>query len=262
MFTMKKQGLSSAIVVLCGVLVLAASATAVTVDLFEEGQLLSQHQDAGDPSILKVGKVWDSSINANIYPDLDWSLETGLVDVLGGSRYVQLDLIEPSPSTDADNYSNAQIVISGGYLDFSNPSGFKTKLSLVYDNNGNGLGNIDFTDGGDSDAVLIKLLSSDLGGEFTVIATDVNGTTSQLKQAPVVNPGDPPVIMAFRFVDFDVPTFDWTAVKAIEYQFDALTSGDYQIDLLGTGTIPEPMTMSAVFASLAGLGGYLRRRRS
>ena len=55
-------------------------------------------------------------------------------------------------------------------------------------------------------------------------------------------------------------------IDSILYTFDSRPAdtggGDYAIKLLESGIIPEPLTVLGVFGGLAGLAGYVRRRRA
>ena len=73
------------------------------------------------------------------------------------------------------------------------------------------------------------------------------GQPLQIRLVALRDPNDP----AFTWQDPDPINSDYVKYAA----FDAVT-----LDGVSTGVIPEPMTMLAVGMSVAGLGGYIRRR--
>lgn len=254
---------------------LTAPASALTViDDFTEGGL---------PLKVEIDLPFGG---ASVIP-YDYTFETGLTSVLGGTRKMELELEAGSPGSDTNG--DAKIFALEGKLIYSNDDGVNSFLTLTYDadgmantapgtavypipggtvvnklvHDGPGLG-ADLAQGGANVSVLIDILSTDLSGDIMVTVVDSGGTVAE-KAETFVSQGAGTI--AFNFVDFAVTdvgddgVVNWSNIDSVQFVFDPIEAGDMTFSILGTGTIPEPLTMLAVGSAIAGVGGYIRRRR-
>jgi hypothetical protein len=179
-------------------------------------------------------------------------------DLLGGSRKVDLSWV----SGNDGGSGRAILNPANHYINFQNSEDVKSNLVLTYDGDcvSNGFADTDFTDGGSSDSILVLYLGADFGS--TVIVTVYDGVKSATQT--MLSPAGPST-EAFLFSGFTpsggFTPGSWTSINKVIVEIDSVPSGDYKIDLLGTGVIPEPLTMLGVFLGLGSLGAYIRRRR-
>ncbi len=250
---------------------LTTPASALTViDDFSDGgvpPLSVSARVAGDPEAPESG--WAGG-------DIDYSstFETGLSGVLGGTRKMELEL---QTVTGTYKEGTAYVDRALGVVEYSNASGVDSVLTLTYDaddsgnvdgdgklvHDGGGLA-ADLSQGGANVSVLIEILSTDLNGDIMVTVVDGGGTVAERAETFVSQGAG---TIAFDFADFvvlnggDDGVVDWTDIDTVQFVFDPIEAGDMTFSILGTGTIPEPLTMLAVGSAVVGVGGYIRRRR-
>jgi hypothetical protein len=223
----------------------AQPAAAVTVDHFVDG-------------------AFNISISAS-GPDVT-SLNSG--SMIGGYRYTDLSWTSGTPTS----YSESARVVTGGtVLIWEEGDSIKGKLSILYNANGGGLGSgsgVDVTDGG---AALQWLFACPVGGgdasTFDTTITAITTTGTEKWTGTFSGYGTFAMLFASGSVVSGTP--DLTKVTSIQYMFDSakggvggVGGGDYSFDLLGTGTIPEPVTMCGMLLGITGLVRYTRRRRA
>jgi len=179
--------------------------------------------------------------------------------LLGGVRQVNLTWV-------SGNHGGSGTVLldpANSYLNYANTPGVDSKLLLTYNGGDatNGFADTDFTDSGASDSILVKYLFSDLGS--TVKITVFDGVTSATQSMTAPSGAS---IEAFLFTGFTPSggfnASSWNSINQVIVEVDSVNAGDYKIDLLGSGTIPEPVTMCGMLLGITGLVRYTRRRRA
>jgi hypothetical protein len=191
----------------------------------------------------------------------DSQLASGAVsgDILLDSRFVELQL-ENNTGLTASTKANPPT----GQFAWSNESGVDSIAMLTWDDNGSGLGGLDLTDSGASDAILISLVDIDLTAELTFTIEDTGGGVSIL-EVNGLSPGE----IKFPYASF-AGSADFTSVNSIKLTLDGPESVDVTLDLLETSTIipppitaiPEPTSILSFAGLLAvALGAVALRRR-
>jgi len=223
---------------------LPSTCWALTIDTFEVGQFSLTVLAPGQ------GSATQSSLN--------------LTKVIGGEREVTLNWSGPS-----DGYGSAVSVASvpsdPPMLAWDEGDSIYGWLKLVYDGAGSaGLGGADLTDLGTSPQMLVELRGDhplDVKITLTETAAEGGSSHSETKTVNLTNVLVS-VIEPFNLSDFSSAGVNTSKIDKIEYLFTSDPAGDYEIRLLESGVIPEPLTMLAVFTGVTGLAGYLRKRRS
>jgi len=220
---------------LAGLAVLAVMATpagAVIIDHFDQGTSFNL-------------TTWGLPLSPPPVTTATWT-ESGLTNVLGGTRNV--DLTWMGGDNGGHNHLDFQAVNS--YVNLDDDVTLVARLKLSY-----AFSATDFTDGGTSNSVLVRFLASDLGSTTKVTLTDSLAGTGSLTVLTPSGPSDE----IFLFSLFS-GSLDFTKITSVVYQIDTVPSGDYRIDLLGSGYVPEPVTMAGLVLGIGGLVGYARRR--
>ena len=191
---------------------------------------------------------------------------SSLTNVIGGEREVTLNWTGPTSGyiVGTDD-AVANVPSSPPILSWNEDDGIYGWLKLVYDGTGStGLGGVDLTDAGTSPQMLVDFQMIDQDADVKITLTDTAATpvSHSVTKTVDVTGYTTNLIVAFELSDFATAGVDTTKIDKIEYLFTSTAAGDYQIRLLESGIIPEPLTMLAVFTGVTGLAGYLRKRRS
>lgn len=237
-------------VVGCAVLMTATSASAVMIDDFSDGGFSISVQDGyvGPPPPDRLPQVATDD-------------QDSLTNVLGGRRRVTLTWQQGDGSSVKD--ITATVEESVARLGFDADSGdpdYKGTLLVEYLGGSAAAAaskddvDADLTDGGTWSGIGLYSLSSDGTADVTLTLTDMSSNTFSVTFVDVDSPG-------MIFWDFD----DFTGVDETHIGFVSLLIqgdliGDYSYSSLESA-IPEPLTMLGMFAGIAGIGGYLRKRR-
>jgi hypothetical protein len=178
------------------------------------------------------------------------------VDLLGGNRKVNLDWLSGNHGGSA----GVSLYPANHYLNYSDTAGVTSKLVLTYDGNDvtNGFADTDFTDGGTSNSILVQFIDADFGSTVKVTVYDGVNVASLSMLSPAG-----PSVESFLYTNFSggFTLANWQSINKVVVEIDGVAAGDYKIDMIGSGTIPEPLTMLGTFLGLGSLGAYIRRRR-
>ncbi len=175
-------------------------------------------------------------------------------DAIGGSRTLAI-LGFPTDGDATSEGAQLQVAVPPGAIGHSQdafaPGG---RSKVTWDANGAGLGGLDLTDGGKSDAIVMELVFVDDGNvEVTFTVMDSAGATSEM------------VVDSMAIGQNVLPYTGFTGgaaltdVHSVMMTFDVGQSGDVIIDLLETNLVPEPT--AAMLLSTVGLGVIWRRKR-
>jgi hypothetical protein len=188
---------------------------------------------------LDLNAVGSSSQTANGNPG----------DIIGGDRDVELTVLSTTGLSASVNANPP-----AGVLAWSNASQVQSTAMLTWDDGG-GLGGIDLTEGGASDAILMELIEIDLTAELTFSVTDTAGGLSSLVLSGLA-PGE----LKFGFSSF-TGSADFASVDSISLTFAGPSAVDAVVDLVATSTVnvPEPSTIATLGIGLAGMG-FMRKR--
>ena len=243
---LKRAGLVI-IVIACAMLMSASQASAVVIDHFNVTQGNVNH-------LLRVSEF---SETPEFFPQVDSFTDSVVsVDLLGGCRKVTLTWLTGNHGGSAA----ASVFPANDYFNYSNTSGVTSKVVLTYDGDNvtDGFANTDFTDGGGSDSILVRYIEADFGSTVIVTVYDGVNVASQTLLSP-----SGASVQDFQFSGFSggFTTANWQSINKVVVEIDGVIAGDYKIDLLGSGTIPEPLTMAGMFLGLGSLGAYIRKRR-
>lgn len=169
------------------------------------------------------------------------------------------------------------MIATTGSLSYGHIAGSEGTGRIIWDGidgdpllNPTGLGGLDFTDGGASDAFGLSILLNDFAAPLTLIAySDAANFSTATVLLPGNIPPDPLEILTILFTDF-VPTgsgADFANIGALELLIDgsAVSALDLElgfIQTLGTIPVPEPSTSVLLLGGLLGIACTKRRRRS
>ena len=229
----------------CAMLLSASQAKAVLIDHFIDGDFtLAVAFNGAAASAQQTGSMLGGYRDVTLIAD-------------GGSSQSEHAIVNQNP---AIGYPS--------HLSWSEDDSIYGRLILKYDANGGGL-NSEFTDGGASTQLLVGYETDGHRVDLTVeVVTGLGTTGQQTATASVTIPASPiggtAVIPFSAFVannalinltDLDRITYTFNSSQAVGY------GGDYYFDLLGSGTVPEPVTMLGMFLGLGSVGAYIRKRR-
>lgn len=195
----------------------------------------------------------DAFISVTSFPTLPASVNQPYANALGGSRTLLI-----AAATGAGN--GPSLSVSGGLLLIGNPPNAGSTGAVVWDNNGNGLGGIDLTEGGLDDAIELEITEIDVGSitlQFFVEDTFANKATLTFRDLVVGR-------QAFLFTDFvqnsaNTNDVDFTAIDDAQLRYATGSNVDVTLDLILTRQgVPIPGTVALLGIGLVGLG--LRRR--
>ena len=225
-----------------GGLIVAGSAQAIVIDNFNSG--------SGMVSSAIPGPV---------------NFGTAAGDALANSRTLEI-IGFPTNADPLSMGAELEVAAPPGRLGHSQdafaPGG---RSRVLWDANGGGLGGLDLTDGGASNAIKMDLISIDVGNVgVELFVEDTGGTVSSL-----VLPGLAPGTNEFLFTDF-VGGADFSMVESVMMEITASTTSDAVFDLIETndvppppgprGEVPEPVTATLGLMGLGALAHATRRR--
>lgn len=180
-------------------------------------------------------------------------------DVLGGYRILTVE------RTSSNSGQVSGDVNLSALQTFSYASGPSTtgKATLLYDNNGAGLGGVDITQGGA--IALVGQYGSDLGAVFTFSVTDTANMTS------TANLNVPGTGSSSTFTNFNIPFSSLSgvnlmSVKSISLLLDGSNTPDVDVSLrllrfdIPTN-VPEPGSVALLIGGALSGAVVLRRRR-
>lgn len=182
----------------------------------------------------------------------DSDSQTGLA-VIGGRRDVTLTLDVANPAH-AQGTAEVADVTPDHYLSYSNDAGVESVLLLEYPILTNSGATVDMI-AANCFSLQIEFLISDLGSAITFQVDDGGGGSDSVTKNAIAGPNT----FVFGFNEF--VGVDFSDVAYISLMIDGVSEGDYRIDSLECGVVPEPMTMLGLFLGLGGVGAYIRKRR-
>jgi len=161
-------------------LMLAGQAQAFLIDSFNDSNDNSASNTGGDCVDVIAGVTTGQCVGTSSANKTTFSkdVDTGLTEVTGGTRDIEIrgTAFGSGFATYGVDEDNTNV------MDYSNPSGFTTKIITTYDgdatqgNFGTGLGGVDLTDAGQADALRWLVTSLDLNLLVTVLFEDTDGT--------------------------------------------------------------------------------------
>ena len=178
--------------------------------------------------------------------------------IVGGVR--ETSLTNSSGGGPVDLFTKVGTGIPDSVMAYAAAPGVKGDFGLLYNAGGPGLGGVDLTDGGTSNAFDIAVNFSDFPSDIYIEVVD---TTSAFFFAgpfplPGLVPGGAPVSVPVPFAAF--PGVDFSSVDGLFFGVDAPIAADLELLFLDTTFIvPEPSTM--VCLSMGGAVLLVRRKR-
>jgi hypothetical protein len=183
----------------------------------------------------------------------DSDSQTGLA-VLGGRRDVLLTRDVAGGGVQEGSANNVDVSPSH-YLNYSNDAGVESTLLLEYPILANSGSTYDM-EGDGCLSLLIEFLISDLGSHITFTVEDGDSDSDSVTKPAVAGPN----VFVFDFTEF-AAAVDFDDVAYVALEIDGVSEGDYRIDAIECGVIPEPITMLGLVFGLGGVGAYIRKRR-
>ena len=192
------------------------------------------------------------------------STTDGLTGVIGGARTMRISVL----TSDFGLRSSLNVSGSGeGTLSLGNDSGQNGVGTVIWDANGEGLGGIDLTNGGTLPYLQSRILASDLDLGFRIDITETaaeGGSTAFW----TTNLGPGVSYVNQLLANFNnSANVNFSKVDKIVLTLSGPFAQDATLDnlevtnTLGAASVPEPLTLLSVFASVSGLGAYISRRR-
>lgn len=218
--------------------------------------------------------------------------QTGLTDVLGGSRKLQIDSTSLIPPSNPLIRTTIQVTPSNGELSISNASGVNSQTTSRYDAGGVGLNNTLDGQGNSlgnwlTGRYAIDYFALNVTSLDTTIAISLrlgfgNGKVGSVTRNVVIqgsnivvqnNPTLPGVladfygssVALFSLTEFlgqsGITLQDFQSVSFAELKFTGATAFDGSVDLLEGVEIPEPsLTLSLFALSTLGVASTLKRK--
>lgn len=237
-------------VLMAASMLFAAQAQAIAVvDHFEQG-LFHLYVDNGVQGPELPHQTFDSDN------------QVGLTQVMGGRRYAELRHVSGGGSTRAAT-GDIPNVLPDHYLDYSNTASFESVLTLYYGklpgalSLGTDVALGDLTLGGQNNVVAVKYLWSDLGATTKILLVDNMANSYEVAIATLSGPS----YLLFNLGTYQANGVDVTNIDYMRITFEGKPAGDYTIDSVELGFVPEPLTMVGVAMGIGGLARYTRKRR-
>ncbi len=222
------------LVVLAGVVLIAASAQAAIIDDFTEGSVMV----SDSPLLTAPASVSQDSLDP--------------AHVMGGKRTMTF-----SSDTTGMAVAYAYVESDPGLLAIATPSTFEADLTLLWDG-----GPMDIIPNGEN-AIEVTVDNADHAGKMTITLTDTDGSIVAVEKSFSAASNFALLFTEADFadpaneIDYGTDGFDPTMTQSIELLLDGSPAGDYQLSLVQT--VPEPATMAILM--LGGLGALTSRRR-
>jgi hypothetical protein len=237
-------------VLAAGLLLAASQAQAITVvDDFEEGFF---------------DLFVDDGVSGPYFTTFDSDDQQGLTSIMGNRRRAELAYVAGTGiGRSSDAHVNNQVAPDDHWIDYSTSTLFESQLKLYYGKlpGGLSLGSDialgDLTLSGANDIINLKYLASDLGSTTTVTLVDSSAVSYSKGISTVSGPSN----LKWKLSDFAANGVDVTDIDYMIITLDGKPSGDYTIDGVELGFIPEPLTMIGVAMGVGGLVRYTRKRR-
>jgi hypothetical protein len=199
--------------------------------------------------------------------------------IIGGERDVTTGA-NVTGQVSANNFGSGRLSMI-----FDDGPGSSLHLDVTYDgsdgaaaNDFAGLNKADFTDGGSSDSIRVRLLESTIALTIEITVSENKGPPAPgsewfMQQTIVVGPTNSPTDVFFPFEDFEVITqfggmanfsaIDWMKIRFFSPGGPFEASVDFiQTQSVGPRAVPEPSTISLLAFAFVGLVHASRRMRN